>query len=225
VTTLDNGPGDSRPVHSNQSTLHPKLARVVQRHLSSQYLAEVSDHSLSAYKELRKRLDDTGCKLVLDSFCGTGQSTQQLAQRHSNDLVVGIDKSSHRLSRHPFTPTDNYLLLQANCEELWQLLASDGISLQHHYLLYPNPWPKSRHLQRRIHGHASFPLLTALGGSIELRSNWQLYVEEFGSAMHLAGHYGAVKEIDSADTPLTLFEKKYSQSGHRLWAYTCTIAS
>jgi len=92
------------------------------------------------------------------------------------------------------------------------------MSVEYHYLLYPNPWPKSRHLQRRVHGSAAFPFLLQLGGNIELRSNWQLYVEEFGLAMHLAGRLGWVS-LTCPQEPMTLFESKYQSSGHQLWAY------
>ncbi len=90
--------------------------------------------------------------------------------------------------------------------------------MDYHYLLYPNPWPKAKHLQRRVHGHASFAWLSGLGGRVELRSNWQLYVEEFGMAMHLAGRRGYVSRL-MAEFPLTAFERKYRDSGHRLWCF------
>jgi tRNA G46 methylase TrmB len=157
---------------------------------------------------------------VLDSFCGTGQSTAILAQQYPHALVAGVDQSVYRLDRHQAGKSDNYLLLRAQAEDIWQLLLADGIQLRHHFLLYPNPWPKQKHLQRRIHGHASFSWLLRLGGSIELRSNWQLYTEEFGIAMHLAGRRGRVCRI-AGDSPLTRFEEKYWRSGHSLWCYRC----
>ena len=161
--------------------------------------------------------------LVLDSFCGTGHSTAALAERHPGHLIVGVDKSAQRLAKHPHSPHDNYLLLQADCEDIWALLAGDGLLPDYHYMLYPNPWPKAAHLQRRIHGHPSFPLLLTLGGTLELRSNWQIYVEEFGCAMHLAGHHGRVLRLTDTGPNLSLFEQKYRNSGHDLWSYTASV--
>ena len=208
----------SSPVISNQAGLHPRLAATVQRHLSHTFRRPVARHSAAAYEQLRAALAHQSRPLVLDSFCGTGQSTALLAQLHPQHLVVGVDQSCHRLQKHQPAARENYLLLRATAEDIWQLLLRDQLSLDHHYLFYPNPWPKSKYLQRRVHGHASFPWLLQLGGSVELRSNWQLYVEEFGVAMHLAGRHGAVARI-SGDPPLTLFEKKYRDSGHHLWRY------
>jgi tRNA G46 methylase TrmB len=150
-------------------------------------------------------------------------STALLAQRHPRHLVIGIDRSAQRLQRHAAGSADNYLLLQAECEPLWQQLAAGNWRVDYHYLLYPNPWPKSRHLQRRIHGHPGFRDLLALGGRVELRSNWQLYVEEFGVAMHLAGVRGLVRQLPEAPA-LTRFEDKYRRSGQALWRYQGRIS-
>jgi tRNA G46 methylase TrmB len=214
---------NSRPVSSNQRHLHPKLAAVVCRHLQTTHRAAVAAHNVQAYETLAKALDAQPRPLVLDSFCGTGHSTAALAARHPGHLVVGTDKSARRLAKHPRGSSDNYLLLQADCEDIWHLLAHAGLRTDYHYILYPNPWPKAGHLQRRIHGHASFPLLLQLGGKLELRSNWQVYVEEFGCAMHLAGQRGWVGKLAESGPGLSLFEQKYRRSGHDLWAYSGRI--
>ncbi len=217
---------NSRRISSNQRHLHPRLAAQVRKHLQTRSLRPVARHNREAYRQLQAALGRRARPLVLDSFCGTGQSTVELARRHPHHLVVGIDKSAQRLARHVRSEPDNYLLLQADCEDIWQLLAQDSLDVERHYLLYPNPWPKAAHLQRRIHGHPGFPLLLRLAqrlaGHIELRSNWQLYVEEFGVAMHLAGCPGRVGRIDPAPA-ITLFERKYQRSGHDLWAFTAQI--
>lgn len=220
----------SRQPSSNQSQLHPKLAATVRRHLAARPRKPVAPHNLAAFELLLAELAARPRPLVLDSFCGTGHSTAWLARRHPGHLVVGIDKSAHRLARHPHDPAGQYLLLQAECEDLWRLLSERDIGVDHHYLLYPNPWPKAKHLQRRVHGSAGFYWLRQLAaatrpagaapGHLELRSNWQLYVEEFGVAMQLAGLPGRVARVQPEAADLTLFERKYRVSGHALWAYT-----
>ena len=209
----------SRPVSSNQDGLHSQLVPNLRRHLAHPFRRPPAPHSAAAYRVLAERLKEYQQPLVVDSFCGTGMSTALLADRHPGHLVVGIDQSAHRLGKHLPGPADNYLLLQAQAEDIWALLLADGYRAQYHYLLYPNPWPKRKHLQRRIHGHGSFGLLLELGGHIELRSNWQLYVEEFGVAMHLVGRRGRVNRV-AGDPPLTLFEDKYRNSGHPLWGFS-----
>lgn len=209
---------NSRRVSSNQAHTNTRLPHIVRRHLAHRHQKPVAEHSRTAFDRLSEALQARPRPLVLDSFCGTGRSTAQLAQRHPDHLVVGVDKSAHRLAKHVKNASDNYMLLQADCEDIWQLLLGAQMTVDYHYLLYPNPWPKSRHLQRRVHGSAAFPWLLELGGRIELRSNWRIYVEEFGLAMHLANHCGRVFMLAEA-APMTLFEEKYRDSGHALWAY------
>lgn len=233
----------SRQVVSNQLQAHPRLPALLRRHFGAVHRKPVARHNVAAFELLLQVLEERPLALVLDSFCGTGHSTAMLAKRHPQHLVVGIDKSATRLAKHPEASSANYLLLQADCEDIWQLLAQSGLAVQYHYLLYPNPWPKAKHLQRRVHGNASFPLLLRLAaaglpagqadsrpggashgavGHIEVRSNWQLYVEEFGLAMHLAGVRGSIARV-TPDPPLTLFERKYHDSGQLLWRYTGSV--
>ena len=160
--------------------------------------------------------------LVFDSFCGTGMSSASLAQRHADCLVIGIDKSAHRLARHQPADADNYLLVQAECGDFWRLAAAAGWALERHYLLYPNPWPKPAQLKRRVHGSADFHDLLALGGTVELRSNWPVYTDEFGRALELAGCEPMVERFEP-EQPLTLFERKYRESGHELWRCICRL--
>ncbi|MCP5128531.1 MAG: SAM-dependent methyltransferase [Pseudomonadales bacterium] len=236
----------SRPPSSNQGHIHPRLAATVRRHLQTKPRKPPAPHNDAAFDMLLRELAERPRPLVLDSFCGTGHSTAALARRHPGHLVVGIDKSLHRLSRHPENPGRSYLLLRAECEDFWRRLVERGIVVAHHYLLYPNPWPKAKHLQRRIHGSAAFYWLPRLApepaagsdspthcatgdnpagrapGRIELRSNWQTYVEEFGLAMQLAGYPGAVARVPPAPA-LSLFERKYRDSGHDLWRFTAAM--
>ena len=96
------------------------------------------------------------------------------------------DEDSVDTSQHP-----NVLLIQAELATFWMLAAtrSDWI-IEYHYLLYPNPYPKSKHLKRRWHGHPVFPALLALGGNLVVRSNWPIYCDEVVSA---------IRAIDSAN--------------------------
>jgi hypothetical protein len=65
------------------------------------------------------------------------------------------------------------------------------------------------------------PCIAALGGSVELRTNWRIYADEFALALGLAGaRVDACETVDAA-TPLTPFERKYAASGHELWR--CTV--
>lgn len=214
--------GTSAAVRSNQQGLHKGLARAVRRHGASVWRKPARPADEAALARLDQALAGHRGQLILDSFCGTGMSCAILARRHPHALVVGVDRSAHRLARSGPLP-DNCLLLRAHCETLWRHLAARSRRVQAHYLLYPNPWPKAAQLSRRIHGHAAFPLLLALGGRLELRSNWPIYVEEFGVALHLLGQAACIAKIADDEAALTRFEAKYRASGHELWRLTATL--
>ncbi len=211
----------SSPPSSSQTGLHPRLDEVVRRHLKSRWRQPVRAHTRQAFQALIDRLKAAD-RLVLDSGCGTGVSTAGLAYRHPNALVVGIDQSAARLGRAPEFP-DNVVLVRAELADFWRLMADAGFRPTHHYLFYPNPWPKPDHLKRRWHAHPVFPDLLALGGWLELRSNFELYVREFERALSLAGIVDAKVVSFSAGEPVSPFERKYSASGHRLWKLTVNL--
>lgn len=206
---------NSRRVHSSQQHVHRDLPRLVRRHLASTWQRPPNSLTPAVRDRLVSALAP-GRPVVLDSFCGTGHSTRLLAAYHPDCTVVGIDKSSSRLARHGDDNGDNYVLLRAQCEEVWAWLADQGMRLKAHYLLYPNPWPKPAQLKRRVHGHPAFPLLVRLGGGLEMRCNWRLYAEELGTALAIAGQQASVSVVPDG-RPLSLFERKYRDSGHTLW--------
>lgn len=155
--------------------------------------------------------------LILDACCGVGDSSRALAVRYPDHLVIGVDKSSHRLARERAgSDPDNVFLMRADLNDLYPLLVTSGLSFDRHYILYPNPWPKPGHLGRRWHGAPVFADIIKLGARLELRSNWRLYLEEFQIALDIAGATSLINQI-KPKSPLTPFEAKYQSSGQKLW--------
>jgi tRNA (guanine-N7-)-methyltransferase len=112
----------------------------------------------------------------------------------------------------------NWLLARAELATFWRLLHKEGIKLDRHLLLYPNPWPKPGHLQRRWHAHPVFPWILALGGEIELRCNWEIYALEFAAAVEIAtGEKVGVERYQPAEG-ITPFETKYLERVHALYS-------
>ena len=210
--------GNSRKPSSQQSGPHKKLPQLVRRHLNSPFKKPVLDFNIEAFEIAQQFIAQHNKPVILDSCCGVGESTYQLAKRHPEAVIIGIDKSASRLDKHSpqIQIKENYLLLRADLNDFWRLAVEANWKLQHHYLLYPNPWPKAAHIQRRWHGSALFPSLLALGGKLEVRSNWRIYIEEFTLALDIAGIKTQVERYQ-AQLPITPFERKYQQSGHALW--------
>lgn len=203
---------DGSSVHSNQDDVHEKLQQVVARHRHTVYQAPIATHTRTAFDALSARLAEEQRAIVLDSGCGVGESTRYLAEHHPDAWVIGIDKSAHRLAKQgvqDLYQEQHCFYVRANLVDFWRLAQSAGWRLQHHYLLYPNPWPKSEHLKRRWHGHSVFPSLLALGGELELRTNWRLYLAEFKQALAIYGYSANADWEFKPETEITAFERKY----------------
>lgn len=138
-------------------------------------------------------------------------------------LVIGVDRSAGRVRRAPAQLPDNALLVRADLVDFWRLAHAADWRLAGHYLLYPNPYPKPGQRGRRWHGHPVFPAVVALGGRLELRSNWSVYAEELAGT--LAG-YGAAVTVERGfdpEAPISDFERKYAASGHTLYRVTADL--
>lgn len=243
----------SRNVSGQAEPIHPSLVEVVQKHLAHPFRKPVQAHNRTAVSFITNTWRNLGKpEIILDSGCGTGASSFNLAQHYPQHLVVGVDQSLHRLAKSGVNPAhaqqhdesaealqqDNCCLVRGDLVDCWRLLANDELPIAKHFILYPNPWPKKKHLQRRWHGHPVFADLLRLCPTIELRSNWKTYVDEFDLALQLAASdrlcssgtqvlagvlTGVLKEVtpsaqsDQMETFLTPFEKKYSLSGQTLY--------
>ena len=218
----------SRRVNSNQSGLHPNLERVVTRHLLSSYQRRASSETLAIAADVRQRLESYPGGLVLDSGCGVGESTYRLAVLYSNCLVIGVDKSSVRLAKFSSlncvrSAQDNIQLINSDAVDLWLALKQYGIRVARHYLLYPNPWPKKKHLMRRWHAHAIFPTLIALGGELTLRTNWKTYADEFACSLAIAGMCSSGVCKLTPSNQISPFERKYHASQHELFELRASL--
>ena len=104
--------GIKTSVRSNQKEIHDDLEGLVQKHLVTAWREPTPEHSKTASKKILSLLNHHRGPLILDSFCGTGMSTSKIAADHPDALVIGIDKSSDRLSKHLRVPHKNYHLFQ-----------------------------------------------------------------------------------------------------------------
>lgn len=215
----------SRSIVTNQSGPHRDLLWRVERALHHPLRKPVAEHTRQAFSQAQAWLEGHGARpLILDAGCGVGISTRQLAERCADHLVIGVDRSAERLTREHGEVAANALLVRADLVDFWRLALVAGWQPARHYLLYPNPYPKAAHLKQRWHGHPVLPVMLALGGKLELRSNWRLYVEEFAQALErVTGLVRPVEAFAPEGDYLTPFERKYHASGHTLWRLTAEL--
>ena len=214
--------------------------------MRTQYLRPIADHTREAFAQAEKFVEKfyasasyTSYKVILDSGCGTGESTVNLALAHPGIPVIGIDKSVARLTKagagSKINGADNLpanaFLVRAELLDFWRL-ALDEVSagrwqIPYHALYYPNPWPKQSEATRRFHLHPIFPTFLQLGESIELRTNWEIYAREFAEAARIEKKIPGQAGDDNTGTiscepfeparPITAFERKYKEARQQLW--------
>ncbi|MBR2899913.1 MAG: methyltransferase domain-containing protein [Fibrobacter sp.] len=218
---------NAREVLSNQDGPFKDLEKLVRKYAATEYKRPIADHTRKAFADAKQFIADFYIKrfaqsegpscaapqsVILDSGCGTGESTQHLARRFPDYPVIGIDKSAIRLdkagrafdtaqSRGTEAQTNNtqqnepknIFYVRAELIDFWRLALNKVTSKQwvipYHALYYPNPWPKQSEAGRRFHLHPIFPTLLQLAQETELRTNWEIYAREFELAA------GIVKEI------------------------------
>ncbi len=224
--------GNSRVPASAQNGIHPHLSMLLDRHAGTPFRKPYADYNRVAFVASLERFQYAapGTPLILDSCCGVGESSLILARAFPDHYVIGVDQSAVRLARGQRDQQggsawpSNLDLVRADVVDYWRLLHTAGIRLDRHYLLYPNPWPKIAHLSRRWHGHPVFPALLGLGGRLECRSNWPVYLAEFCFAVQQMTQRTALFDEYLPDPPMTPFERKYLASGHRLFRTIIDLA-
>ena len=178
----------------NRTDIHHKLIDITSKHIlnfdnykNSNIYAQ---HTINSFKEARDFVDEfyssnrtrrSNLKtVILDSGCGVGFSTLQLARKFPQYPIIGIDRSIHRLEKNTAYQTlqrddfantpitdfkdenpnlnsgsglNNVLLIRAELSDFWMLAVEQSNWTVHsHYILYPNPYPKNKHILRRWHG-------------------------------------------------------------------------
>ena len=149
-------------------------------------------------------------------------------------VVIGVDRSLARLSKNGVYRQqssssdkgnrDNVIFVRAELADFWRLWLETPLgSLEKHFLLYPNPYPKKKRFQNRWYAHPAFPLIRKLGGNeILVRSNWKAYLDDFSTALSIledlegdSPSYQASgpSVLDPEQDAWTAFEKKYFDVG------------
>ncbi len=220
--------GNSRQIISNQTGPNPGLKKIVLKHKQSEYRQPLKLFSQTIFARVNQIKEQFNRPLILDAGCGTGESTQLLAKRFVDHLVIGIDKSQHRLKSHlsnrHFYQQDNFLIVRAELIDFWRLAVKANWQIDRQYLFYPNPWPKKKQESRRWYAHPVFPTILKLGGRLECRSNWPLYIDEFSRALGYLNQNDLKINLLRHKEATTPFEWKYQNSRHSLHQLVCQLS-
>ena len=217
--------GDSKAIETNQPGIHENLTEIVEKHLQHEFKKPIAEHTKAAFAEVEQAVLKHSGPIILDACCGVGQSSRILAKRNPDALVIGVDKSDNRINRNVEDNwhADNFILVRADLNDFYRLLVEADWGVDQHFIFYPNPWPKAKHVQRRWHGAAVFPYIIQVGKTIELRSNWLLYLQEFQHALSIANIESKITKVTDEE-PVTPFEAKYQASGQQCWQLKANLS-
>ena len=240
----------AREVLSNQEGPFKDLEKLVRKYAYTPYLRPIADHTRLAFADAEQFIADFYSKghtqsaplpVILDSGCGTGESTFHLANQFPDIPVIGIDKSAVRLEKAALFADNgihelphNAFYVRAELIDFWRLALEKVTTKQwiipYHALYYPNPWPKQSEAGRRFHLHPIFPTLTGLAHTTELRTNWEIYAQEFAQAARILQEtlvsdcfpssrvaMTICCEAFEPKQPITAFERKYKNACQQLW--------
>ncbi|KAJ8904707.1 hypothetical protein NDN08_001225 [Rhodosorus marinus] len=180
----------------------------------------VAEYNSEAFRTAQEFLKHhRGQDIIIDAGCGTGVSTEIIAEGNPDQLVLGVDRSEVRITRKKEREVQNAQFIRANLVDVWRLALEHRWVVKKQYLLYPNPYPKKTDLK--------------IGGELELRSSWLGYVQEFAHALRtlaqdeevmkslgLAGRGIKISEVQTmqlTNNYLSNFERKYACSGMPLY--------
>ena len=191
---------------TDQTYPHPKLFSLVDHHRQVIFKPEPLDTECC---KILLALRDSKQPLILDSGCGKAMSTGLISAKYPLHHVIGVDRSPNRLQPRARYKSVSYLL--CDCVSLWFFCLQNDIHFDYHYLLYPNPYPKKKHIKKRWYGHPILSTLLNIGQQTIVRSNWDIYIREFAFAANLHG-FQSIMSINTKDSVTSHFEQKYQGS-------------
>jgi len=162
--------------------------------------------------------------LYLEIGCGHGDFLVRQARRDPVGNYIGIEivsffaesaaKQAENQNLH------NVLILNQNANDLMEQVLPDA-SVDKIFILYPDPWPKSRHRKRRLIRQETYALYDKVlkpGGEIEVWSDAQKWMELSAPFLKkLSGKLFQEEVSDEIATQRTLFERKARNKDHSIY--------
>ena len=163
---------------------------------------------------------------ILEIGFGMGETTATIAAAHPENDYLGIEVHSpgvgSLMKRIGEENLQNIRVIQHDAVDVLQSMLPPE-SLDGVHLFFPDPWPKKRHLKRRL---VQPPLLALVasrlkpGGYFHTATDWEDYATQMLSVLSAEPtleNTAAGYAERPASRPQTKFEARGLRLGHRVW--------
>jgi tRNA (guanine-N7-)-methyltransferase len=152
---------------------------------------QVADRRLRLRLDLQQMLKGVS-RLTLEIGAGHGHFLTAYAQAHPEEQCLGLDINGARvrraLSKAEKTGMTTLQFIKAEAVEVLLELPVN-VRLERVFILFPDPWPKKRHLKNRLFQKDFLDLLAkrlALGGNVFFRTDYEPFFQ--WTLDQIAGH-------------------------------------
>jgi len=157
--------------------------------------------------------------VVLEIGIGRGENIVAAAARQPDTNFIGVEVYGPGIARTILLAEQqgglpNMRLIQADAPEVLASLPSS--SLTEMWVFFPDPWPKTRHLKRRMIDDdfaRDVARVLAPGGIIRLATDWLHYAQQIAAVFDAAPAFALAGTERFDGRVLTTFESKGIRAG------------
>jgi tRNA (guanine-N7-)-methyltransferase len=163
----------------------------------------------------------TGAPLLVDIGVGDGTATRAWARQHPDAVVVAVELHRPGLAKLVAALDEsgpaNVGVLDGDALDL--LAALGPGSLRAVRVLFPDPWPKRRHVQRRLVDRAFATRVADVlerEGTLEVATDWDDYAEQVRVAVAAEPRLRPDHPRHRPDRPVTAYERRGLAAGRSI---------
>src|ERR1043166_889863 len=153
--------------------------------------------------------------LQVDLGCGDGDLVVAMAGRHPEKNFLGIERMSGRVAKtsRKALKLPNVRVLHVETSYAIRYLLPEN-SVEIFYLLFPDPWPKRRHHERRV---VSSEFLDSIVRALEPNGLFHVATDQkdyFEQIERIASDKTRLRTIEcDIDLPVTTFQRRFQEQG------------
>ena len=162
-----------------------------------------------------------GGPLLVDIGVGSGEATRSWAASRPDARVLALELHRPGIAKllAALEAEDRTNVRVVEADALLVLDELDPGSVAEVRVLFPDPWPKRRHVQRRMVDRAflgAVARVLAPGGALHLATDWDDYADHMRSMVATDRRFVLVESVGRPDRPVTAYEQRGIDAGRSI---------